>query len=150
MNIFINFFSPHELQCSSNRGMNEWVKWKSTHWWWWLAGGLLGKAKKFVWTENFLHTSLAYAFVFRLCFTLNYGIIYRDRHMCEHIQTFIHDERWTFPFSTPTIIIASLEDECRDSLSRTECVSLFSKISPRGFTIKFSYSISHAMHTPKI
>lgn len=65
-------------------------------------------------------------------------------------STYRHSYTMNFSFFSPTICLTRGRMSRLDSLAHTECVSLFSKISPRGFTIKFSYSISHAMHTPKI
>lgn len=68
---------------------------------------------------------IPHVFVFRLCFTLNYGFI----------QTYIHSW-WTmnFSFFPPPSSLSHFEDECRDWM----CVVCFSKISPRGFHISYS------------
>lgn len=152
---FYQFFSivfiPQKSQYS-NRGTIHWTnEWMSKMEIKSLAGGLLlmlRKAKKFVWAEKFLHTS--HVFVFRLCFTLNYGFIYRDRHMCEHIQTFVHDERWTFPFSPPPLPHSRTNVETRLSFSCRMCESVFKNISTWIHHKIFIFNFSCNAHTPKI
>lgn len=68
---------------------------------------------------------IPHVFVFRLCFTLNYGFI----------QTYIHSW-WTMNFS---FFPLSSSSHFRGRMSRLKmCVVCFSKISPRGFNISYS------------
>ena len=96
------------------------------------------------------YLSLSHAFVFRLCFTLNYGIIYRDRHMCEHIQTFIHDERWTFPFLPHQHHCLTRGRMSRLSFSYGMCESVFKNISTWIHHEIFIFNFSCNAHTKNI